>query len=70
MEYVFFLFYLVAFVSFAETNLVASEPGVVEVMVVLTGDVTFDVSITVEFNSKNSSATGIATTMIKNWIAC
>ena len=55
----FFFFYLVAFISFAETNLVASEPGVVEVIVLLIGNVTFDVSVMVEFSSENSSATGI-----------
>ena len=55
-----FVSYSVAFVSFAETNLVASEPGAVEVIVVLIGNVTFDVNVIVEFVSENSSATGIA----------
>lgn len=50
----------VAFATFIETNLVATEPGVVEVLVTLSSNVSFDVNVTVEFSSENSSAIGIA----------
>ena len=53
------IFFSVAFVSFAETNLVVSEPGIVEVVIVLIGNVTFEVTVIVEFRSENSTATGI-----------
>ena len=37
----------------------ASEPGIVEVVIVLIGNVAFEVTVTVEFSSENSTATGI-----------
>jgi hypothetical protein len=55
--------YSVAFVSFAETNLIASEPGTIEVVIILIGNVTFDVTVTVEFSSENSTAIGKATSI-------